>query len=90
MQLPLQPRLDPPGAIRQHPALHQGFAALGARDREILTLRHFDELSYREIAVALEIPEGTVMSRLCRARERVRCELQRRGDPAAELDPERR
>ena len=53
-------------------ALHQGFAALGARDREILTLRHFDELSYREIAVALEIPEGTVMSRLFHARRRLR------------------
>jgi RNA polymerase sigma-70 factor (ECF subfamily) len=47
-------------------------ATLGARDREILALRHFKELSYKEIAVTLEIPEGTVMSRLFHARRRLR------------------
>ena len=45
---------------------------LSARDREILVLRHFQELSYREIAEALEVPEGTVMSRLFNARKRMR------------------
>lgn len=45
---------------------------LGARDREILALRHFDELSYRDIARALGVPEGTVMSRLFHARRRLR------------------
>lgn len=50
----------------------QGFRQLGARDREILALRHFQELSYREIAHALSIPEGTVMSRLFHARRRLR------------------
>jgi RNA polymerase sigma-70 factor (ECF subfamily) len=45
---------------------------LGARDREILALRHFDELSYRDIARALDVPEGTVMSRLFHARRRLR------------------
>lgn len=48
------------------------FERLGARDREILTLRHFDELSYRDIARALGVPEGTVMSRLFHARRRLR------------------
>ncbi|MEZ5979376.1 MAG: RNA polymerase sigma factor [Planctomycetota bacterium] len=48
------------------------FERLGARDREILVLRHFDELSYRDIARALGIPEGTVMSRLFHARRRLR------------------
>ena len=45
---------------------------LSARDREILILRQFQDLSYREIAHALEVPEGTVMSRLYHARRRLR------------------
>lgn len=48
---------------------------LSARDREILVLRQFKDLSYREIAHALDIPEGTVMSRLFHARRRLRDEL---------------
>lgn len=53
-------------------AFWEAFKTLGARDREILALRHFKELSYREIAQALSIPEGTVMSRLFHARRRLR------------------
>ena len=49
-----------------------GFRTLGAVDREILALRHFQDLSYRDIARALGIPEGTVMSRLFHARRRLR------------------
>jgi RNA polymerase sigma-70 factor (ECF subfamily) len=45
---------------------------LPARDREILALRHYEDLSYKEIATALDIPEGTVMSRLFHARRRLR------------------
>ncbi|MEM7306195.1 MAG: RNA polymerase sigma factor [Planctomycetota bacterium] len=56
--------------------LQSCFERLSARDREILALRHFQELSYREIAHALSIPEGTVMSRLFHARRRLRLELQ--------------
>ena len=48
------------------------FDRLPERDREILNLRHFEELTYREIARTLEIPEGTVMSRLFHARRRLR------------------
>ena len=55
--------------------LRRAFARLGARDREILALRHFQELPYREIAAQLGIPEGTVMSRLFHARRRLREEL---------------
>ena len=53
-------------------AFHAAFQRISARDREILSLRHFQELSYREIAHALDIPEGTVMSRLFHARRRLR------------------
>ena len=53
-------------------AFWKGFHKLGSRDREILSLRHFQELSYRDIARTLGIPEGTVMSRLFHARRRLR------------------
>jgi RNA polymerase sigma-70 factor (ECF subfamily) len=40
--------------------------------REIITLRHLHELSYQEIAECLDIPKGTVMSRLHTARKKLR------------------
>jgi RNA polymerase sigma-70 factor (ECF subfamily) len=40
--------------------------------REILTLRHQEGLSYKEIADIAQIPPGTVMSRLARARAKLR------------------
>jgi RNA polymerase sigma-70 factor, ECF subfamily len=43
-------------------------AALPAEFREILILREVEDLSYREIASIAEVPIGTVMSRLARAR----------------------
>ncbi len=39
--------------------------------REVLILREFEELSYKEIAGVVGIPLGTVMSRLSRARARL-------------------
>lgn len=44
---------------------------LKPRDREIIVLRHYQDLSYKDIAAALSIPEGTVMSRLFHARKRL-------------------
>lgn len=46
--------------------------ALSAEHREILLLVGLEDLSYRDIAEELDIPVGTVMSRLARARERLR------------------
>jgi RNA polymerase sigma-70 factor (ECF subfamily) len=45
---------------------------LSARDRGIIVLRHYQDLSYKDISAALAIPEGTVMSRLFHARKRLR------------------
>ena len=61
-------------AMREERTLlfERAIAELSSRDREILALRHFQELSYKEIATALGIPEGTVMSRLFHARKRLR------------------
>lgn len=40
--------------------------------REIILLREYEELSYQEIAILLDCPVGTVMSRLARARSKLR------------------
>ncbi|HWG05160.1 MAG TPA: sigma-70 family RNA polymerase sigma factor [Beijerinckiaceae bacterium] len=47
-------------------------AALPEALREVLVLREFGELSYAQIASTLEMPVGTVMSRLSRARDNLR------------------
>ena len=52
--------------------LESALGSLPAEQRAVFSLRVFDELSYREIADALGIQIGTVMSRLSRARERLR------------------
>jgi RNA polymerase sigma-70 factor, ECF subfamily len=44
--------------------------------RVVIVLREFEDLSYRDIAELLEIPIGTVMSRLHSARARLRHRLQ--------------
>ena len=51
--------------------LRAAIAALPAPFRETLVLRDIEGLDYREIAQATEVPIGTVMSRLARARGRL-------------------
>jgi RNA polymerase sigma factor (sigma-70 family) len=53
-------------------ALSAGLAGLPAADRDVLLLVAWQDLSYREVAQALGIPEGTVASRLNRARRKLR------------------
>jgi RNA polymerase sigma-70 factor (ECF subfamily) len=57
---------DVRNAIEELPAVY----------REVIVLREFEELSYHEIAQVLDCPSGTVMSRLKRARERLKELLQ--------------
>ena len=52
--------------------LQQVLDELSAELRLTLAMFYFDELSYKEIADQLEIPIGTVMSRLSRAKQRLR------------------
>jgi RNA polymerase sigma-70 factor, ECF subfamily len=40
--------------------------------REVILLREYEDLSYQEIAELLDCPVGTVMSRLARARAKLR------------------
>ncbi len=44
---------------------------LSIEHREIIVLRHFEDLSYEEIADLLDIPHGSVMSRLYYARKKL-------------------
>jgi len=52
--------------------LDQAIERLAPRFREVIVLRELEELSYQEIAQTVEIPVGTVMSRLSRARALLR------------------
>lgn len=54
---------------RQRALLDQILESMSDDFREVLTLYEIEELNLPEIAVALEIPEGTAASRLRRARE---------------------
>ncbi|QDV83768.1 ECF RNA polymerase sigma factor SigW [Stieleria magnilauensis] len=59
--------------------LEAGLAKLEPELRAVLTLKEVQELSYAEIAEIMDIPEGTVGSRLNRARRELRDELERLG-----------
>ena len=61
-------------------AMEQELSRLPAIEREALTLFYLRELSLQEIAQALDIPVGTVKSRLHRARRMLRRELTGKGD----------
>jgi RNA polymerase sigma factor (sigma-70 family) len=65
-------RLDAQAAA---PRLLNALAGLSRRDRDVVVLVAWDDLSYDEVAVALGIPVGTVRSRLNRARRALRLEL---------------
>ncbi|MDH5229855.1 MAG: RNA polymerase sigma factor [Gammaproteobacteria bacterium] len=51
-------------------------AQLPMPQRQIITLIDLEEMSYQEVASILEIPIGTVMSRISRARKRLKSSLQ--------------
>jgi RNA polymerase sigma-70 factor (ECF subfamily) len=52
-------------------ALQRALMKLEFKDREIIMLQHFRGMSYDEIATVLEVPRGTVMSRLYYARRKL-------------------
>lgn len=62
-------------AAAMNPLLGAALAGLSSGDRDVLLLVAWEGLSYDEVAQALDIPIGTVRSRLNRARKQVRAAL---------------
>jgi RNA polymerase sigma-70 factor (ECF subfamily) len=56
-------------------SLHRALEKLPPEFREMIVLHDLEGLAYKEIAAVAGIPIGTVMSRLSRARERLRAEI---------------
>ena len=56
----------------EHEQVREAIQQLPVDFREVILLREFEELSYQEIATILDCPAGTVMSRLARARAKLR------------------
>lgn len=61
--------------VARQEALSRGIASLPADMRAVLVLRDIQSLPYAEISDILDIPEGTVKSRVNRAREKLRAFL---------------
>ena len=79
------PAAEEPPAIAMRNAdrlqINQAIAALPVVYREVLVLRELEDLSYKDIARIADIPIGTVMSRLARARSLMQQALLQRGRP---------
>jgi RNA polymerase sigma-70 factor (ECF subfamily) len=62
--------------------LDRSIALLPAEQRAVLLLVTLEEMSYEQVARTLGIPIGTVMSRLSRAREKLRAMMTGQGQAA--------
>jgi RNA polymerase sigma-70 factor (ECF subfamily) len=79
-ELPLE-ELDPPAPGRDRPGwIWEEVGRLDAPDREVLSLRYRDGLSYREIAASLQVPLSTVRGRIYEARRALRRRLESQED----------
>jgi RNA polymerase sigma factor (sigma-70 family) len=58
--------------------LNEAMEQLSVEYREVMVLREFEGLSYQQIAEIAQLPIGTVMSRLARARQRLQATLAKR------------
>jgi RNA polymerase sigma-70 factor (ECF subfamily) len=69
---PLPERAAPQGPpAEQAIDLRTALAGLDRADQELIVLKHLDGWTYHELAAMLEIPQGTVMSRLFNARRKL-------------------
>jgi RNA polymerase sigma factor (sigma-70 family) len=71
-------------AASQGPGLIRALSSLAEPDREALLLYAWADLSYEEVGAALDIPVGTVKSRISRARGRLREQLAASGQVEGE------
>lgn len=63
------------GGVIDRDLLERGFSDLSVEQRTVLVLHHYLGLTLPEIAATLEVPVGTVNSRLSRALDRMRSAL---------------
>jgi len=68
------PLIDARDEARQ---LHHAMRSLGSHQRAILSLRYWEQMSIAQIAAVLDVPDGTVKSRLSQARNDLRTILER-------------
>ena len=67
---------DQAGAVADRDQLDRGFQRLPLDQRAVMVLKHYIGLSNEEIAEAMEIPEGTVRSRLHHSLRALRAALE--------------
>jgi RNA polymerase sigma-70 factor (ECF subfamily) len=70
---------EPPEAALEHDRLRAAVRALPEQQRAAVALFHFEEMSVAEVAVALDVPVGTVKTRLMHARRKLRAALEGEG-----------
>ena len=73
-------RYSPHVEAERRETLRAGLASLSEEHRRVLILRELEGLSYGEIAQVLELEEGTVKSRIARARLALRNYLKKQGN----------
>ncbi len=79
----LDQELTPASAAMQHELqcrLHVALAELGEDDREVIWMRHFEQLSNQDVAVALGLTEAAASMRYLRALRRLRAMLLPEGE----------
>ncbi len=76
-------RYDPENALEQQEMrreIHESLQSLSPDHREILVMRDVLGLTYEDIAQTLQLEEGTVKSRISRARDKLRLKLMEKGN----------
>lgn len=81
------PGEDAGGRVDDRDELERGFVRLGLEQRAVVVLKHYAGLSNSEIATVMDIPEGTVRSRLFHALQALRAALE--ADRRATGEPSR-
>lgn len=66
--------------LGNHQLLHQCLQKLNFKERSVVVLYYWEDQSLEDIARHLQIPEGTVKSRLCIARKKLQTWLEREGE----------
>ena len=77
--LPLEPEMwqDVPGRSGDYSELYEALSLMPEDFRVVLVMHYLEGYAVKEIADILQIPEGTVKSRMSRGREQLRCLMEK-------------